>query len=270
MELNQILHADILDIVFDDRNKSYGAYTLRKTYNRRLWKALAITASIAFLAVLSSYLANAFVHKAAAYHVTDVTISTLSDPAEKPVVPPAIKMPPRVIATVQFTKPVIAPDDDVKTPIEENEHLDDKKIDVASRDGLKDDGLVTPAEIDDNKHVIEAKLEDDADRTFVKVEVEAQFPGGDRAWTRYLERNLRADVPAENGAPAGDYTIWVQFVVDREGNVSDVRPLTALGYGLEQEAFRVIAHGPQWKPAIQNGRNVKAYRTQPITFRISE
>jgi protein TonB len=59
-------------------------------------------------------------------------------------------------------------------------------------------------------------------------------------------------------------------VVDKEGNVSDVKALTSHGYGMEDEAVRVIKKGPQWKPAIQNGRNVKAYRRQPITFQIEE
>ncbi len=263
MEPEQILNADILDIVFDDRNKAYGAYTLRKTYNRRLSKALLITFSIALFAVLSSFLAKAFVRRAPGYAVREVTISELKPTVEKPVIqPPPIKLPTPPIATAQFTKPVIAPDDSVKTPIEENEHLDDKKIDVATRDGLKDEGLATPTQIDDNKQVIETKVEDDGEITFMPVEVEAQFPGGDPAWIKYLERNLRGDIASENGAPAGDYTVWVQFVVDRDGAVSDVSPLTALGYGLEQEAVR--------KPAIQNGRSVKAYRKQPITFRISE
>ena len=75
---------------------------------------------------------------------------------------------------------------------------------------------------------------------------------------------------SENGAPAGTYTVVVQFVVDKEGNMSDVKALTSHGYGMEDEAVRVIKKGPQWKPAIQNGRNVKAYRRQPITFQIEE
>ena len=60
----------------------------------------------------------------------------------------------------------------------------------------------------------------------------------------------------------------VQFVVDKEGNISDVRSLTNHGYGMEEEAMRVIKKGPKWNAAIQNGRQVKAYRKQPITFRV--
>jgi protein TonB len=57
--------------------------------------------------------------------------------------------------------------------------------------------------------------------------------------------------------------------VDKEGNISDVRPLSSHGFGMEEEAMRVIKKGPKWSPAVQNGRQVKAYRKQPITFVVS-
>jgi protein TonB len=62
----------------------------------------------------------------------------------------------------------------------------------------------------------------------------------------------------------------VQFIVDKDGNVSEVKALTSHGYGMEEEAVRVIKRGPKWTPAIQNGRQVKAYRKQPITFVVTE
>lgn len=105
---------------------------------------------------------------------------------------------------------------------------------------------------------------------FEKVDIEASFPGGESAWRKYLERNLRADVAVENGAPAGQYTTWIQFVVDKDGNITDVKALTNNGYGMEQEVMRLIKKGPQWQPASQNGRLVKAYRKQPVTFIIEE
>ncbi|HET9429556.1 MAG TPA: energy transducer TonB, partial [Chitinophagaceae bacterium] len=61
-------------------------------------------------------------------------------------------------------------------------------------------------------------------------------------------------------------TVWVQFIVDKEGAISDVKALSNHGYGMEEEAVKVIRKGPAWIPAIQNGRAVKAYRKQPITF----
>lgn len=108
------------------------------------------------------------------------------------------------------------------------------------------------------------------DKVFDKVEIEASFPGGDEKWRNYIERNANGQVATENGAPVGIYTVIVQFVVDKEGNISDVRALTKHGYGMEAEVIRIIQKGPKWNPAIQLGRNVKAYRKQPVTFQVSE
>ena len=105
---------------------------------------------------------------------------------------------------------------------------------------------------------------------FEKVEIEASFPGGEDAWRKYVENNVNSIVPVEYGAPAGVYTVVVQFVVDKNGNISDVRPLTRHGFGMEAEVIRVIRRGPKWVPAMQDGRYVKAYRKQPVTFSISE
>ncbi|MBI5371436.1 MAG: N-acetylmuramoyl-L-alanine amidase [Sphingobacteriales bacterium] len=103
-------------------------------------------------------------------------------------------------------------------------------------------------------------------KVFDKVEIEAAFPGGADAWRKYLERNLDGQVPLKNKAPKGVYTVIVQFIVNTDGSISDTRALTHHGYGMEEEAIRVIRKGPKWLPAIQNGRQVVAYRKQPITF----
>ncbi|HEU4861504.1 MAG TPA: energy transducer TonB [Chitinophagaceae bacterium] len=108
------------------------------------------------------------------------------------------------------------------------------------------------------------------DRIFEKVEVEATFPGGEGAWRKYLEKNLNPNVPVENGAPIGIYTVIVQFIVDKNGKISDLKTLTNFGYGMEQEVLRIIQKGPSWSPASQSKRPVKAYRKQPITFVIED
>ena len=273
MEANKILNADILDLIFEDRNKEYGAYNLRKTYNQRILKALIITASIALLALLGSLLAKAFKSKSSNIVQHEITLQEIKEEEKKPDLPPPPPPkppPPPQVEMAKFTPPKIVKDEEVKEVIQENKELEDKKIDVINQEGIKDDQIAAPSQIDEGKQVIEEKKEDDENKIFEKVEVEASFPGGDGAWRKFLERNLRGDVATENGAPAGTYTVVVQFVVDKEGNVSDVKPLTSHGYGMEDEAVRVIKKGPQWKPAIQNGRNVKAYRRQPITFQIEE
>ena len=107
---------------------------------------------------------------------------------------------------------------------------------------------------------------DTTTRIFEKVEIEAEFPGKLNGWRRYLEKNLNANVPIDNGAPIGLYTVIVQFIVDKQGNVSGVKALTNMGYGMEAEVLRVINKSGSWEPAIQKGKPVKAYRKQPVTF----
>lgn len=111
---------------------------------------------------------------------------------------------------------------------------------------------------------------DNVDPAFEKVDIEASFPGGDAAWRKFLEKNLRADVASENGAPAGIYNVIIQFIVDKDGSLSGAKALTNWGYGMEKEVLRLLTISPQWSPAIQNGRAVKAYRRQPVTFMIEE
>src|SRR5204863_9064627 len=105
---------------------------------------------------------------------------------------------------------------------------------------------------------------------FEQVDIEASLPGADIAWIKFLERNLKADVAVTHGAPAAIYTVWIQFIVDKEGIVSDIKTLTNSGYGMETEVARVLKKAPKWVPANQNGRIVKAYRKQPFTFQIED
>jgi protein TonB len=273
MEANKILSADILDLVFEDRNKEYGAYYLRKTYNKRIVRALIITASVALLAFLGSVLASTISKKGSKVKINEVTLQDIKQEEEKkvePPPPPPPKQEPPKVEMKQFTPPKIVKDEEVQKPPPEQEELKEAKIDVINQEGIKDLNIATPTQIDEGKQVIEEKKEDDENKIFEKVEIEAQFPGGDAGWRKYLERSLSNFNPADNGAPAGTYTTYVQFVVDKDGAISDVKALTNYGYGMEDEAVKVIKKGPPWTPAIQNGRKVKAYRKQPITFVVQE
>jgi periplasmic protein TonB len=273
MEANKILSADVLDIIFDGKNKDYGAYELRKTYNRRITRALVITGSIALLALLSSILSSTLKEKAdKKLKMNEMTIQDVKQEEKKEIPPPPPPPPPKQeppkVEMKQFTPPVIKKDEEVEKPPPPQEELKEAKIDVVSQEGIKDEGIAAPTDIDQGKQIVEVKKEDDENKIFDKVEIEASFPGGDSKWRQYLERNANGQVATDNGAPEGTYTTVVQFVVDKEGNISDVRALTNHGYGMEEEAIRVIKKGPKWSPAVQNGRQVKAYRKQPITFRV--
>jgi hypothetical protein len=105
---------------------------------------------------------------------------------------------------------------------------------------------------------------------FDKVEVEAAYPGGDKAWIQFLVQNLDAGIAAKKRAPVGAYTVIIQFIVNKDGTISDFAPLTNHGYGMEDEVIKVLKKSPNWKPAKQNGKTVRAYRKQPVTFQVSE
>ena len=105
-------------------------------------------------------------------------------------------------------------------------------------------------------------------RIFEKVDIEANFPGGEQVWRKFLEKNLNPSVPVDNGAPCGLYTVYAQFIVNKEGRVSDIKALTKMGFGMEQEVIRILNKSGLWTPAMQNGRAVNAYRKQPVTFMI--
>jgi protein TonB len=185
----------------------------------------------------------------------------------EPLPPPPPKQEPPPVETVKFTPPVIKEDEEVQEPPPPVEKQEEAVISTANQEGEKDKGLVAPEPVVENtKQIIEEKKED-PNEVFTKVEVEASYAGD---WGSFLKRNLNPQVPQENGAPAGTYTVIVQFIVDQQGNVSDIKPLTSHGYGMEEEAVRAIKKAPKWTPAIQNGRQVKAYRKQPITFVITE
>ena len=273
MEANKILSADLLDLVFEGRNKEYGAYALRRQYNKRIMLALIITATIALIAVGGSLLASQLKGKTdPKLDIKEVTLEDIKPKEEvvEPPPPPPPKPPdPPKIEMTKFTPPKIVKDEEVVEPPPTVEEIKETKIDVVSQEGIKDEGIVAPAVIDDGKGVVEVKKVEDENKIFEKVEIEAEFPGGQNAWKKFLERQLNPSAPVDNGAPEGMYTVTVQFVVSKDGSISDVRALSSHGYGMEAEAVRVIKKGPKWTPAVQNGRQVNAIRKQPITFQVS-
>ena len=129
---------------------------------------------------------------------------------------------------------------------------------------------IVQAPVEDNSKAVEMPKDDDENKVFTKVEVDASFIGGTSAWTRFLMNNLEQNLPGDNGAAPGSYTVVVRFIVSKDGSVSDVQAETNHGFGMEQEAIRVIRKSGKWTPAIQNGRNVTAYKRQPITWIVQE
>ncbi|MFZ2784782.1 MAG: energy transducer TonB [Sediminibacterium sp.] len=275
MDVNKILSADILDIVFEGRNKEYGAYDLRKTYNKRITYALIGTMIICALFFITTLVSGNGKKGKTELIVQDVSLENVKQeekrPEPPPPPPPPKQEPPKVEIT-KFTPPKIVKDEEVKEQdeIKEVEKLEDTKIGTINQEGTKDEGIVAPP-VESGTGVVEApKQEEDYDKVFTVVQIPAEFPGGLSSWAKYLERNLNRDLPVENGAPPGKYTVIVSFIVSKDGSISDVVAENDPGYGTKAEAVRVITKGPKWKPAVQNGRNVIYRHKQSITFMVSE
>ena len=183
---------------------------------------------------------------------------------------------------------LIVLDGKVLGTIREIKHLDSiiKPQDIKSINVLKDavaintygekgkSGVIEIISMKSDVKITDLKIEEvrensDANIVFHKVEIDPSFKGGEKPYMKFLQQNLNANVPVENGAPEGTYTVILQFIVDKDGTISDVKALTKHGFGMEEEGIRLIKLSPKWEPGIQNGRIVKAYRKLPITFVVS-
>jgi protein TonB len=271
MEPNQIKDADFLDILFEGRNKDYGAYELRKTYNRRIKKAMFMTGAVVGILCIGYFVAGGTKGKVRPLKDDgEVMLVEIEQPDKVLPPPPPPKVQPQQVATIRLTTTRIVPDEQVKPDEKppENDQADNMKIGTANVKGADDDGTEGPPANEAGPGVVEApKKKDDDDGIFRSVEIESSFPGGTQAWARFLNKNLHYPDEAMSNEIQG--MIMVQFIVDKDGHISDAVAISGPEQGgLREEAVRVIKKSGQWTPAVQNGRYVKSYKRQPVIFRI--
>ncbi|MEO9004015.1 MAG: energy transducer TonB [Ginsengibacter sp.] len=270
MEAKQILKSDILDIIFDGRNKSYGAYELRKTYNKRITIALIGMIVLILVFLIGGVIANKLNNEETIdkMKTSEVTLQQIKpdEPPPPPPPPPPKLPPPPPVATIAFTPPKVVKDEEVIKPPPEVKQIEEAKIDVKTVEGTKDIGIVAPPTEEKGTGIVAAPVEkkEDPDKIFTKVEIEATFPGGPGAWQKYVSRAIQSQLDEFTESDYG--TCVVRFIVDRSGVVSDVQATTMKGTKLAEIAVNAIRKGPKWTPAQQNGRFVNAYRLQPVTL----
>lgn len=271
MEIGNILSADVLDIIFDERNKEYGAYDLRKHYRQRLMKAMASMMLVVVLLLVGYMLLAAIKPKGIKLLAgPDVTLAKVEPPPPPadplPPPPPPPPPPPAAVKMLALTAPPMivkdATPDEMPPPVDD---LETAKIGLVNSAGTDEVGIVTPP-VDVNKGVVAApEKKDDAEIIFTKVEIESSYPGGSTAWGRFLNKSLPYPQEAADNGIQG--TVSIQFIVDKEGNVSEVTA-TSGPEELRNAAVTAIKKSGKWEPAIQNGKKVKSYKTQPVTFRL--
>jgi periplasmic protein TonB len=277
MTNNEIMKASLLDILFEKRNKDYGAYALRRTYNHRLIISIVVSLGlVSCLLFLNSFHKKSEHSIASTVKKDSVVIRLIEIPIEKPKEPEAPKEPETVqrpkelkqplekISRVKFTnKMIIKPDHKVKiTEVPINTDLKNKiisNINTKGEDEIKKEKTTSDTKITGNGT--------DKDQTvnsgFIPEEKAPEFPGGKDALIHFLKLNL---VTPEELQVGEKKTVEIRFKVGTDGLVSDLEILKSGGFSFDKEVIRVCKKMPRWKPAVQNGGNISVSYLLPVTF----
>jgi len=265
MDANNILTANLLDILFDGKNKAYGAYELRKSYNKRISFSLIITMAVIAILLIGSAIANNSSPKDLK-HIADIGTVVVQPPPPETPPPPRPIPPPPPVATIAYLVPLIVKDNLVTKPPPDFQQILGAKIDVKTTDGPKDNmGFIAPPlEVTGTQVAATPVKKKNEDSVFIKVEIDASFPGGAGEWTKYVSKAVEGNIDEFTETDFG--TCVVKFIVDKTGKVSHVEATTMKNTKLAEIATNAIRKGPNWIPAQQNGSNVNAYRFQPVTL----
>jgi len=265
MEAHQILQSRFLDILFEGKNKLYGAYDLRKTYNQRISKALLATLGLITVLSIGFIISKRFEKNKNIVIITTPGLILQKIAPDKPKALPKLPTPVHV-ATEQVSTPEIVKDHLVTTPPPDVHEIENAMIGLQKIDGPKPGvGIINPpTQITGTNVVAKPTVKNADDKTFRAVEIEAKFPGGPDAWQKYIQRAIQRQSDEFTDADYG--TCVVKFEVDVNGNVSNVEATTMQGTKLAEISVNTVRKGPKWIPAMQNGTYVTADRYQPVTL----
>jgi protein TonB len=263
MDTKKILRADYLDIIFDERNKNYGGYELRKHYSSRLGKAFAYIFLPVGAAICFSFvgISNKEVHRDIAHGpvvLTEVYKPPVTPPKVKPADPPPstpVKVKMKLFTDMVITKEPIPPDKQMT----ENKKLDNTAPGFVNREG--DTADITPVIAGKPGTGVTKKIEVTENKPVAWVPQMPQFIGD---MNTYIASHLNYPDAAREANIHGQ--VLIKFVVNEDGSVSDATVVRGIGGGCDDEALRMVSGMPKWKPGKQNGLPVKVYFTLPIHF----
>lgn len=248
------------DIVFEGRNKAYGAYELRMSNPKTTVRAFILGALIFGFAVASPMLANLIPESEEDTATLDKKIVTIKlPPKEKPPenLPPPPPPPPKV-DQVKFVKPVVAKAEEVVEEPPKIKEIVDKKLGAETIKGDPDAELTVEPVGNGPKDVI---AEDNNIYNTAGIEVKPDFPGGMEKFYKFISKNYQ--VPEEEGLKG---KVFVSFVVEKDGSLTDIKVIRDIGYGTGKEAIRVLKSAPKWNPGEQNGKKVRVLFSLPINI----
>jgi protein TonB len=239
MENSNWLNQSMDDVVFEGRNKAYGAFLLRRLYDKHMTLAMIAGMLFFMLAVFES----------------------TKPPLPKP---PATK-PPTIKNQIQFVPPVVVNDD---FDIPETSAMPTVDQLVGHTTGSEtisgEDGVEGPLDVSEPSSMVGTGSITEPEDPFTYVEQMPAFPEGTEAMYKYIYSMIKYPALARENGISGK--VVVQFVVTREGNIQNARVVSRIGGGCDEEALRVINGMPRWKPGMHNGRAVPVTFTLPIKF----
>ena len=267
MENFQRLSLD--DIIFSGRNQTYGGYMLRRKYAQRLVKGAVIGVTIASLLlaepIISEKIFGIFFKEKEklVYHPVEILPPPPLDPLKPP--PP----PPPVRPQLTFTPPIVTerevPKEQPPIPPAIPENIDIGTKNIAGDQNVKT--YVAPVEVAPPPPPIETHEEKPKVEPIMNigaVEQKPEFPNGEAAMFKFLHDKIKyPSVAIENNIQG---TVYISFVVNTDGSITDVKILRAVAGGCSEEAARVVGSMPKWSPGRQQGRAVRVAYTLPVKF----
>ncbi|WP_375416830.1 energy transducer TonB [uncultured Hymenobacter sp.] len=268
----QLAAASFDDIIFDGRNKGYGAYQLRGLYQRHVSRALAIATTIFALLVFSPILAN---------YLKDTTLVVITKPPipvgpinppplderkeEVLPPPPAVAPPPPPVPQIRFTPPVVAKETEVTEEIPDAKVLEGQKVGPETIIGPSMPATLEPVELAEAPNETAGIVEE---KPFLTAEQMPELPGGGGVAAIVAAIQKAVKYPSRAISAGVEGKVYVRFVVNKQGEVVDIEVVKGLGAGLDEETIRAIRTLPRFIPGKQNGREVSVSYSVPITFKI--
>jgi len=267
MEPLAILQADPLDLLFENRNKSYGAYPLRKYYPQRLMISIGVVMSlVVFLTFIYLYRDRSSSKLKKLPVVPDIRMDNVFLIQDvKPVIPPLRPYKSKPMAAVGLTKPVIVPDQNIPKPMPAVDQIETSAIGLKTVAGSAESGEPpVNAGASGSTSIQNGVPGESKNEVLGTAEIMPEFPGGPDALKRFLIKNLR--MPENNLEEGAQVRVIARFVVGAGGRVRDIEITVPADAGFNAEVKRVISKMPDWKPGSQNHRNVSVYFSLPVNF----
>jgi protein TonB len=243
------------EMVFRNRNKEYGSYVLRKKYQK--YVLISLLVGFVIIGTAAAYpLIDAYLNKSRIVKEKEksVTAEMLEMPKEEAPPPPPPPPPPeQLVEKVKFTAPVVVEDTTIETGLATQDDLAAKPSEAPTEE--------VEIVIEEKPQVIEQPVEREI---FTVVEEQPSYPGGDEARIKFLQDNIKYPEEAKELGIQGK--VFVTFVVEVDGSITDVRVLRGIGGGCDEEAIRVVKAMPRWVPGKQRGVPVRVQFNLPIKF----